>query len=380
MPGNGPGRSRNAGFVLMVVLAPLFLPAPPVWAFSDNTMFLGRAVKPAPDGARFEGGVRFEIAPVYAASREIINRYREEHPEIEPVFDYVRSVDATKLASASADEIMRKFLEIPWLKERDREIIRNTFDEQRGDPAVVSRSVSAVNQLAPLLADREDAISFSLAPYAVINLEAVQFALEVPLAGFTFSGDTSFTLGNINLDARFGHVWGERFPLALSYGLALYLPTAGARANSLGLQSVFGAPRFMHEYFAMAPYLAAGVDLRFFKLQGYLEFLDLIAARGAPRHSVGVALRYGAAAIFDLFSVFALNLELHGAHPLKHAGMFKALSLFGGFRVNLFGARLGVGVEYPIIHPEPLGLADYAGIDFGSPARVNVVVNLAYGF
>ncbi|MBI5040040.1 MAG: hypothetical protein HZB57_02200, partial [Gammaproteobacteria bacterium] len=112
----------------------------------------------------------------------------------------------------------------------------------------IAEILDAVHLLAPVLTEEEEAVSFSLSPYFLVNLDPLTIGLEVPMAGFVQPGDTVFMLANANLDLRFGHHFGDAIPFGLSYGVQAWFPTGGARADTLALANLLAAPRFLHQH------------------------------------------------------------------------------------------------------------------------------------
>jgi len=347
--------------------------------FDHDDLFFGRAVKQSTAWRRFDFQLRLDLAPGQAVSRVVIQGFRRDHPEIDPLFDYLfdRSVDIDQMGTMGADGIRSELLGIDGLSPTDRASIEGVFDN--ASPQELQAIERGVHDLGPLLNNKEEAISFAITPRVVANFDVVQVTVELPLAGFVLGGTTDFTVGNLGLDARFGHTFGDNLSFGLTYGLAVYAPTAGARASSLGYQNPLVAPSFFQEYLTIAPYIAIGLDVGIVQLHSYVECIDAIGVRGDPDNSQAVALRYGVAAILDIASVFAVNVELDGAKSILSGEAFEALSLTGGLRADLFGFTLGLGVHVPV--------ALMSGDRWGSStetlvsaAAVDVVLTLGFGF
>ena len=365
---------------IVLVLAGLLL-ALPVSAqpFAFDDLFAGRAIKQTKETRVFEGGVRFAVAPVHAAAKDAIGDYKTEHPDEGQVLDLLQSMDVDALRSVSYDELRSELLAASSLTPEEKDLVSATMSSA-GDSPEADDFMRVVRAFAVVLSDDEDAVSFALAPYALVNLEWLSIELEFPLAGFARSSDTDFTTGNLNLDLRFGHTFGETVPFGLSYGLALYTPTAGERARSLALQNPIGAVRFDYRFLTIAPYVVAGLDLQWVKLQTYAELLDLLGVRGNPERKLQLALRYGVSAMFTVYDVFAVNAELDGSVDLKDAASFEALYFTAGLRGNILGFKLGAAVQIPIALTSDDTYAQSGGVAFASPAAINVMFHVGFAY
>lgn len=372
---SGSGAARFAALVALSILCgPRPAAADP---FSNDDLFVGRSVKQTVATRRAEFGIRFEIAPVRAYAKGAVQEYRAQHPEYGEVFTYLDAIDAARLKDAGADQIRTTLLDIDGLTATDRQVIDATFAQAPADE--LAAAVQVVNIYAGIMSDNEEAISFSLAPYAIVNFDVLQLWAELPMAGFVMGGDTDFTVGNLGLDVRFGHTFGESVTFGLSYGVALHFPTAGERALALGLQNVLGRHRFSYRLLTLAPYVALGLDVGIVKIQAHLEFLDYFGVRGDPAHTVRVAFRWGTSVILSIGDVFAVTLEVDGAHSLKDAGSFAAIYLTPGLRGDIFGFKIGAAVQVPLDVVSGDGL-DSAGAIAGSTADINAMLTLGYAF
>lgn len=347
--------------------------------FENDDLFFGRAVKQSRETRVVEGGVRFEIAPVRAISKEAMGEFRAEHPELDPVFEYLQRVDPAVLADASAEGLRDALLALPGLTSGDRAAIDTAFPEGAAS-ADVQRAVDAVHLLAPVLTEDEEAVSFALAPYVIVNLAPIAIALEVPMAGFVAGGDTDFTLANANLDLRFGHTFGESIPVGLSYGFHSWFPTGGERADSLALANLLAAPRYLHQSLSFEPYVVGGVDFGFLYLQAHLGLVTLVPVREGPREDTSLLLGYGVSLVLQGWGIVALNVELAGAANLASAGDLATLSLGIGPRLNVFGFKLAAAVQIPFAVGEKRTYSTFGGAGVASPADINVVVSTGFAY
>lgn len=380
MPERRPPRRDRALLAAALILAALLddAPAAATEPFANNTLFAGREVKQSTGTRTWEAGLRFEIAPIRQVAQAGIRDYVDRHDEIQPVYEYAQAIDPHVLASGSAAEIVNAMLKIEWLDDSDRSTIRRVF--QDAEQAQVDQVVTTLHQLAGLLADEETAVAFSLSPYFLYNFKYVDITVEFPLAGFVTEADSDLTIGNLNADLRFGHHFGDDVAVGFSYGIAVFLPTAGERAETLALQNALEAPRFVHHYLTLAPYVGAGLDLwGIAKIQTHMELLDLLGVRDNPARTVGVAFRWGVSLILAVFDVFAVNVELDGAVDLKDAPDFDALYLTGGLRGNIYGVKLGAAVQTPLNLVTGSGLSTREEA-IANAAEVNVVVTLGFAW
>jgi len=344
-----PREGARYGFSALAAIAVVAVAATPARGaepFSNAEQFTGPSVKPGHERRSWELGVRLELAPIRSAVRQRLAGVFAER-NLDELRVHLPGIDPRIIEGGSGAEMTRALMEIPTLDADQRRSIREALVE--GPPEENLRFVRGIHDLAPLLRDGERSTSYSLAPFARYDLGLADLRLELPIVGFAVSGRSDFALGNVNLDVRFGHHWGDWTAFGLTWGLAVYLPSASARAATMALWDPLDAPRFSRHYMTLAPYVALGIDLfDAIALQFHGELVGAFGVRDRPPTEAGFALGWGAAVLFDVHDAFAVSFELDGAHDLADAADFDASHATFGLRGDISGLRLGAAVELPL--------------------------------
>lgn len=339
-------------------------------AFELGRLFSSPFVKPSTDVETIAFGLHFQIAPVRAVAKQVLDEYKTQNPEVVPLVDLAQDVDLDALASASDAERRELFMSVPGLTAEEQAAIDSfDFEANRG----------ALDALIGIVSDPEEAITFSLEPWFAVNLDLLTIIAVVPLAGFNFHGETNFEVGNITLDARFGHHFGDWPAAGISYGVELALPSGTRRSDALALTNPLDARRFLHSYLGVTPYVVGGIDLTYILIQTSHRLSILSGVRDDPRPGNSVYYGYAASVIGTPGDVITVSAEFAGIVPISDAEAFAVHTFTGGIRFHFAGIRPGVAVQVPLEAPARGSLAG-SGLSYGTVADVNVLVQTDFGF
>ncbi|GMV40252.1 MAG: hypothetical protein AMXMBFR64_19680 [Myxococcales bacterium] len=339
-------------------------------AFELGRLFSSPFIKPSTDVETIAFGIHFQIAPVRAVAKQVLDDYKAQNPDVVPLVDLAQDVDLTALAAASPDQRRELFLAVPGLTADERAAVES-FD--------FAAHQSSLDALISIVSDPEEAITFSLEPWFAVNLDLLTIIATVPLAGFRLGGETNFEVGNVTLDLRFGHHFGDWPAVGFGYGVELALPSGTERADALALTSPLDARRFLHSYLGITPYLVAGVDLEFVLIQTSHQLSILAGVRDDPRPSTSVYYGYSASIIGTPGDIISLSAEFSGIVNVHDALAFGVHAFTGGLRFHFAGVRPGVAVQVPLEAPARGSLAG-SGLAYGTVADVNVLIQADFGF
>jgi hypothetical protein len=349
--------------------------------FDNNDLFLAKTVKIPKKLEFFSAGVELQIALVKAIVKSQMDTIKAEackgtadpktcEGQVDTIITFAKILPEGLIKDAVNDPNL--------LKKAILESGALTPEQQKQVESYIPKSEDqdAFRILAETILDKEKAITFSIEPFLRMNFNLMQATGKVPIAGFYMKNNTEFVMGNINFDAKFGHIWNLGFGAAgLSYGASMYLPTGTPRANSLGLSNIFAGPKFYHEYFTLSPYFVAGYDLYFLIFQADAELYNMIAARGDPAISYPVYLQYGLGVSLVPIPFLIITGELNGVADVKDAPAMNGKFLTGGIKLNFIVMRLGVAVQVPLSQQGQDEFAKFGGMSFGSPSKINVIMN-----
>jgi hypothetical protein len=340
-------------------------------AFEFGRLFSARSMQRPVGAEDFAFGVHFRIAPVRAVAKAQIDALKASHPELDTVLELAQEIDLDAVNAMSNDEIQAQFLSIQGLSDAEKAQIQGIDFEQ-------ARPV--LSTLLEVARDPEDAMTFAILPYFRAQFDIVSVGIMLPLAGFSLGDETRFEVGNLTLDARAAHHFADRGMVGISYGLSMSLPTGMARADALALTDPLQGPYFLHEYIALEPYVAIGVDFRYFLFQADIGVSNLIGVVGSARPDAMSYLRYGIGLVGTPGSIVAVTAELTGGVGLDNAAAFDSHAFTTGLRFSFAGIQPAVAVQFPIQEPGEPSQSVYGGLPFGSPARINVLAQLDMAF
>lgn len=335
--------------------------------FRNADLFFGRAIVPSPKVRKLRFGLDFEIAPVRAILQSQIDKVVNSYPGGQQVVTLLQSSDVSKLKAMSIDQIKAELSKIPGLTPQEQQLIGGLTESDR----------KLVVEVADLVANKDQGITFSLEPYAEYSFGWLALNLKVPVAGFHLNG-TDFVMGNINLDVKGSVIFGKSIAVGILYGTHFYFPSGTKKANALGLQNAFKVPMYFHQYLTISPYVGFGVDFKFVVVQAHLEFPQMTKVRGEARHKYSTYLRYGAGVAIVPLSLLNITVAMDGIKGLKNGSEFNTHTISAGVRFLFFGVNIGAAVQVPILQDKNSAFASYGGLNFGSPSKYNFSLNLSY--
>jgi hypothetical protein len=361
--------------------------------FSGTELLVGRSVKPSTGAERFTAGLTFQFAPmnVLLSSQKdtIVNAGIDAACNGDPV-----CTQAAKDNSDAALGIVGGLSDDEWSK----------IEAAAGDPAALDAELASAgvpeeqrkvvgDYAAAVPADKrkealalsrqlagQDVTSIAVEPSFALNFDLVSFTLRAPLALFMADGENSWNLGNVNLDTRFGHIWGDVAAFGISYGLTTYFPTGSQDANSMGMANMFDAPKYFREYLSAAPYLAMGFDVPILSLQWHGELVNQFGVRENPVYTHVMYGKYGAG--FVLLSGWPVSIigEVNGLAPLKNADGYNAVFGLGALQLKLLWLTAALGVQAPLLQPDKKDMGTIGGMDVGEMASYTIIGRAALVF
>jgi hypothetical protein len=354
--------------LFLLSFAPTTLAGGPL---GTSTTLTVRDIKPSPGRQKFQVGVVVQGAPIRALAKQMISKAKEQYPEVAEVVDLLREVDPAPLGSMNMDQIKQELLALPGLSDEQKQQIQSLpIDNSTKDQILA---------VVDVLQDKEESIAFSLRPFLRMNFSGLRLTLEAPVAGFYLADQTTFALGNVNMDVSFSHT-GDigAGGVGVGYGVHIYAPTGTERANTLAFPNLLQAPAFLHEYLTPAIYLSAGMDLPMLKLRGHAELLPMFAMRGAPRYDLIMAGRYGVSVCLDLAFIEILA-EASGMVDVKNAEGLEVMYLTAGLGFDMGAFQVHAAFQSRLLGADALSTGTIPSLDLGSPSDYNVFLRLGFG-
>ena len=342
-------------------------------SFHLGRLFSMRSVKPSASQEMFVVGMVVRMAPVQAVIKSELESLKQDYPELDEGLALLQQMDIDELEAeldaleGASDQIPAEYLEATGLTESQQELLGDMNRE-------------ALRAVVETVQDPEQAITFSMEPFVTFNFDLLSVSVVLPMAGFSHGGETSFDLGNVTTDLRFGHHFGSGPTFGLSYGLTVNAPTGTQRADALALTGVLKSPRFLHAYLGLQPYLLMGLDLRYVLIQLDVGISDLIRVRDSDGADNIFYMRYGAGLSLvpvDSTSIFA---EFVGAVGIENADAYNIHLLTSGLRFHLAGIELAAAIQLPSVAPGSEAYGHNSGLAFGSPADINGLLELDVAF
>jgi hypothetical protein len=374
-------------------LALLLLPASALAKpFNNSDLFAGRSIKPDSKDRTFATGVHFQVAPVQAvihtAVKKAVDSYTKDNPQAAAMTEYVKYVDTKKMkeiANKGDVEAYKKMM-TEQMKARG---VEPTPEQQKYMDSIDSDKLKTMAKLVEVYQSASKpapTTTFSLEPYATLNLNWLQLTAQLPIAGFHNDAGNSFELGNLGLDLRTG---GSLGPNGLAFGwtvgASFYAPTGTADSDTIALSNVLATPRYRHSYFSSVPYVVLGAELAVIKVTARAEYVDMQPAAksvddklfGAPKHMA--YLDYGAGVLADL-GLVGISAEVDGLAEMDNAPFAKNVFLGTfGLRAFLGPVQAGAAVQMPFL--KPVKQADsLTSTEYGDLADFNVLVNAQFKF
>lgn len=235
---------------------------------------------------------------------------------------------------------------------------------------------------ARIASKAQDSVNLLLEPYVRVNTKWIEVGLSFPFTIRILDGRSDADFGNVTLDLRSGKVWTSgSVHFALTGGVGIYLPSGTRAADESARADLFQAPKTMHQYLGIAPYLVVGVDLaQWLLLMPHIEYLAQIGVRDHYPHSSVQVLKYGLGVV--AFPSFFLNIlaELNGMTPLKNATAFNVLFFTGGLQAKIAFFRLALAVEVPVWTAERPDNTVIGGVPIGKLSKYNILSRVAFTF
>lgn len=365
-----------------VALPPTTASAEP---FAKGDLFVGRALKPSSSDKLFDAGATFQIAPVKAVAKSVVDRAREENPEVDAIIEYLPYVPTDEIrAVTDLPQDQQKAALLDLIRDNVPEIDESELqkvDEALGDDAgEVSQRVGQVVDVLDIIGDPSEAIAFSIDPYFAINSKYVKVRAQIPVAGVIDDDGTRFSLGNLGLDLSTGSVHGTGL-LAFGWtvGVASYAPTGTPDSNQVALSNILATPRYLHEYLSINPYAVLGVDLAILELSVRGEYVHMLGVRNDPIAGDMAYANVGAGAVIDLV-ILALTLEIDGLLNIDNApAMDNVWFATAGLRFDAGPLMLGAAAQIPLKTADDGAYGSY-GPNFGEPGNINALLTARVGF
>jgi hypothetical protein len=402
-------------FLVLVISMPLIASAQKSSKiFAGSELLVGRGVK-QPTGAKiFAVGLNIQFAPM----NMVLGSQRDTFLDgsVAAACDGDPACEAA--ASENMDDALGAIKDIPdddWEQlvatAADDAAMAATIDQMVADGVMSEDDGQAVQAMAGDLPDgesresiltgtrllaKQEGTSVLVEPTLEVNLKPVSLNLRIPMAVVMFDSNTDlfgnstrWSLGNITLDAKFGHTFGSRMAaLGIGYGVSLYAPTGTSEAGSMALADLWFGPKFMHGYLTLAPFLAAGFDSLIVSLQVHGELVSQHYVRGSQQKVVEgdrVAThvmygKYGAGVIVMPNWPVSIIGEINGLFPLVDAAAYRALFGLAGIQLKLFWLKAAVAGQFPIIAPAPEELGAIGGVSLGQLASYSIITRAAIVF
>ena len=353
--------------------------------FANADLFVGRTLKASSSDRRFVAGAHFQVAPVQAVIQSVVKKkvdaYTAQNPAAKGVVDYVQYVDP-KEVKAMADSGKVEEFKAKLKTELQAQGKWNAETEQ-GLNQVDSQKLKMLAAIVEYYNAPEPTTTFALEPYAGFIAGPLQLTAQVPIAGFYTESKTTMVIGNPGLDVRLGGALGgsgKAFGFAL--GGSAWAPMASADATTITLSNPLSAPRYMSEYLGWTGYGVFGGELGLVNLVGRGEFVELrpSSSKNSDTNPLNDlrTLRYlhtGVGAVADLGAI-GLSLEVDAMWNIKNSKSYHNVWLLtGGVRLNLRKVRIGAAIQAPVAKPGDGEAVPVGGLNLGSPASFNVLLN-----
>jgi len=362
--------------------------------FAGNELWGGRSVKQSKKERDFTIGLDAKFSPMDIAKFGVQDAAKNA---------MVDQCIKTEAVADCQDAVDQAFVHIADIPDSEWAVIENMaanpaqLEQKLIEAGVPQDSARAVrnyaenpnNDITPADAldlakqvSRQNGVTILLEPYANLNFDLVEFQVGTPMIINAYKSSSDFTLGNINSDLKFGHLWDAGIvTTGLSYGVHLYFPTAYQdRANAAAYGDLFQTPKYLYGYLSLAPYIVAGVDLPFITIQAYAELVSSHRVWGDGIQKHVQYFKYGTGITILPDFVFSIIAELDGMAPLNNASAFNTLFVVGGLRLNIAWFSFSAAVQTPV-YGWNRNYSDNLGIsDFNQISRIGVIGRFAFIF
>lgn len=379
------------------VLALLLVSAPSLAApFEGSALLVGHSMKQTVSDRTVEIGLNLEFAPlnvVLASQRDqalktAVSKVCSKSPD--PTCKQSSQAYVNQALDALARMSDGDFLDVqsvaadPVALDQALREAGITDASTRASVLKLANSLPAGERDETLGLARElgnsDAVNLLFEPYVMLNFRPVALTLSIPFTLAVLRSSTSFSLGNVNIDAKGGTVWDlGGVWVGVTGGLGLYLPTGTRDVSASALANFLLAPKYTPQYLSFAPYAVVGLDFGFVQWQGSLELMSQHGVRNDPAENAIQYLRYGTGIVFLPTFVVSVIAELNGLAPIYHADIYKALFFAGGLRLQAGPVKASAAVQLPV-YRKYTTLGTFGGVDFGELSGFSVLGRVAVGF
>ncbi len=354
--------------------------------FSGANQFVGKSVVPDSNDQHFFAGAHFQVAPVKAVIQSVVkkkvNDYAAQNPGAAQMVQYMQYVDA-KQVKQFADSGQVEQYKAELKKQLAAQGQTLTADQTAQINAIDSSKLKMLATVVQMYQEPEPTTTFSLEPYAGFIAGPLMVTAQVPIAGFHTSAQDTMVLGNPGLDVRLGQHFGlQGAAFAYAVGASGWAPLGSEDSSTIVLSNVLASPRYMHDYASWTGYGVLAAELAVFDLQVRGEYVEMrpsssLNSDSNPLNDLHL-MRYvnaGAALSTDMGFV-GLSLAVDGLFNVKNAPAYNnTYFVTAGMRLFLKKAQIGAAIQLPLAKPGDGDTVPVGGINLGSPASVNMLLN-----
>ncbi len=354
--------------------------------FSGANQFVGKSVVPDGSSEHFFAGAHFQVAPVKAVIQSVVkkkvNEYAAKDPAAAQMVQYMQYVDA-KQVKQFADSGQVEAYKAELKKQLAANGQTLTPEQTAQIDAIDSNKLKLLATMVQMYQDPEPTTTFSLEPYAGFIAGPVMVTAQVPIAGFHTSSKTTMVLGNPGLDVKLGQRFGNQgLAFAYTVGGSGWAPLGSEDSSTIVLSNVLATPRYMHDYASWTGYVILAAELAVFDIQLRGEYVEMRPVSSLnddanPLNDLRL-MRYvnGGASVSADLGLVGLSLALDGLFNVKNAKAYNNTFLItAGARLFLKKAQIGAAIQAPIAKPGDGDAVPVGGLNLGSPASFNVLLN-----
>lgn len=373
----------------VLILLGLVATATPAVAWSDPfanaDLFVGQSLKPSSSDRRFFTGAHFQVAPVKAVIQSVVKKkvdaFTASNPEAKAVVDYVQYVDPKQVKALADSGKVEEFK--AQLKAELQAQGKLTPETEQALNQIDSNKLKALATIVQYYNEPEPTTTFALEPYAGVVLGPLRLTAQIPIAGFYSSSKTTMVLGNPGADLTIGDAIGKS---GAAFGWALggtaWAPLGSEDSTTITLSNVLAMPRYLSDYFSYTGYGILGGEIGIVDVLVKGEYVEMRphADRNSDTNPLNDLrlMRYlhtGAAVLADI-GALGLSLEADSLWAIKNTKSFNNTWLItGGVRLNLRKVRVGAAIQVPLAKPGDEDTVPVGGVNLGSPASFNVLIN-----
>ncbi len=363
--------------------------------FAGAELLTGRGIKPAAESQTVQFGLDVGTSPMSA----VLGYLKDDLKN--------KAVQKCELAgqancAATVNAAMNQLKQIPDATWNQLQALAASSPQQLDaqlqaagvtDPYVRQQVIGYASQATPqqrqdavnaarIAANAQNSVNLLMEPFVTVNTKYVQVGASFPFNLRIHNGGTDASMGNVTLDIRSGGIWTkDKVSYGLTGGLTGYLPTGTRTADESARADLFQAPKTMHQYLGLAPYLVLGLDAdQWILLMLHVEYIAQVGVRDHPPVDSVHVFKYGLGMV--LFPAFFLNVlaELNGLVPLAHATAFNALYFTGGLQFKIAFFRLALAVEAPVWTAARPDTTVIGGVPIGQLSKYNVLSRVSFTF